>query len=131
MLIKPTKPDVREQIQAFLETPLPSDATDDLRDLGVIGYANGLSGVTAEIMHSLIATARRNGRSWDEIGRRLSMTASEAERAYGKLSDPRSVRPAAAWRHRIAAAIRAVQDAMDGFLEHAAAELEREHIRRW
>jgi hypothetical protein len=64
------------------------NAVADLRDLGVIGFANELPGITPEAMRTLIAGARRKGRSWAEIGRRLDMTADEAERAYRELSDP-------------------------------------------
>jgi hypothetical protein len=115
------------EIREFLETPVPPGA-EDMRDLGVIGYANSLPGIRPSVLRELIATARRNGRSWDEIGRRLSMTAGEAEAAYGRLSDPREP---GSWRQHVAAAIRAVQDALDSILERAAAEVEREHIRRW
>jgi hypothetical protein len=117
-------------IREFLEKPPPADAKEDLRDLGVIGYANTLPGVTPQMLAMLIAEARRNGRSWDQIGRRLGMTAAEAESAYRELADTSTRSHASCWRHRIAEAIRAFQDLMDSALERAAAEVERQHIDR-
>jgi hypothetical protein len=55
------KPDVQTKIEEYPAEPMPLEAVADLRDLGVIGYANELSGVTSAIMHDLIA-ARANGR---------------------------------------------------------------------
>ena len=62
---------------------MPEGAAADLRDLGVIGFANEIPGVTPETMRTLIA-----GRvsSWQAIGRRLDMTAVAAEAAYQELS---------------------------------------------
>jgi hypothetical protein len=117
-------------IREFLEKPPPADAKEDLRDLGVIGYANTLPGVTPEMLAMLIAEARRNGRSWDQIGRRLGMTVAEAESAYRELADASTRSHASRWRHRIAESIRAFQDLMDSALERAAAEVERQHIDR-
>lgn len=53
----------------------------------MIGFANELPGITPETMRTLIAGARQKGRSWEEIGRRLDMTAEEAKRAYQRLSE--------------------------------------------
>jgi hypothetical protein len=77
--------DAARLVREFLARPLPDGAVEDLRDLGVIGYANDLPGATPPLMHRLIGQARANGRSWDEIGRRLDLTAAEAEAAYREL----------------------------------------------
>jgi hypothetical protein len=74
-----SRADAAQEIAAYLAGPVPEDALDDLRDLGVIGFANELAGITPETMRTLIAGARQKGRSWDEIGRRLDMTADEAD----------------------------------------------------
>jgi hypothetical protein len=77
-----SRADAAQEIAAYLAGPAPEDAAADLRDLGVIGFANELPGITPQTMRTLIAGARQKGRSWDEIGRRLDMTAGEAESAY-------------------------------------------------
>jgi hypothetical protein len=77
--------DAAQQIAAYLAGPAPENTVTDLRDLGVIGFANELPGITPETMRTLIAGARQKGGSWDDIGRRLDMSADEAERAYGRL----------------------------------------------
>jgi hypothetical protein len=122
------------EIRQYLDAPLPPDAAEDLRDLGVIGYANSLPGVTPRLLRELIGTARHKGRSWDEIGRRLGMTAFEAEAAYKHLLeadlDDRGRTRVPAWRQRVAAAIRALQDALDSALGRLAAELERDRMGR-
>jgi len=82
-----SRADAAQEIAAYLAGPAPKNAVADLRDLGVIGFANELPGITPETMRTLIAGARQKGRSWDEIGRRLDMTADEAECAYRQLSE--------------------------------------------
>jgi hypothetical protein len=80
--------DTVQEIAAYLAwASVPEGAVSDLRDLGVIGFANELPDVNPETMRTLIAGARQKDRSWDEIGRRLDMTADEAESAYLKLSE--------------------------------------------
>lgn len=118
--------DGRDKIEEFLAEPMPAEAIADLRDLGVIGYANELPGVTPAIMHDLIATARANGRSWKEIGNRLEMNAEEAEAAFGKLSGSYWVRPAPRWQKRLAGFMRA----LSGHLDNAADDLARDRVRR-
>jgi hypothetical protein len=127
-----TRVDTAQEIAAYLAGPAPEDAVTDLRDLGVIGFANELPGVTPQTMRTLIAGARQKGRSWDDIGRRLDMTADEAEQAYLKLSDPNQPERPTDWRHvaaaaldGLAAAIGAVSDA----LVRVSHGLERSH--RW
>ena len=127
-----SRADAAKEIAAYLAGPAPENAVEDLRDLGMIGFANELPGITPQTMRTLIAGARQKGRSWDEIGRRLDMTADEAERDYLKLNDPDKRGRTADWRHIIvtvldglAAAIDAVSDALDR-VSHG---LERSH--RW
>lgn len=124
--------DAAQEIAAYLAGPAPDDTVADLRDLGVIGFANELPGITPQTMRTLIAGARQRGRTWDEIGRRLDMTAEEAERAYRKLGETNRPQHLTDWRHvtaaaleGIAAAISAVSDA----LVRASHGLERSH--RW
>jgi hypothetical protein len=114
-----TRADAAQEIAAYLAGPVPEDAAEDLRDLGVIGFANELPGITPQTMRTLIAGARQKGRSWDDIGRRLDMTADEAECTYRKLSEPGQSERPADWRHVVAvaldglaAAIGAVSDAL-------------------
>lgn len=127
-----TRADTAQEIAAYLAGPAPEDAVVDLRDLGVIGFANELPGITPQTMRTLIAGARQKGRSWDDIGRRLDMSADEAELTYRKLSDPNQPERPTDWRHLaaaaldgLAAAIGAVSDA----LVRVSHGLERSH--RW
>jgi hypothetical protein len=73
----------RKKIAAYLAEPAPPGIIADLRDLGVIGYANELPGVTAEMMRDLVTTARANGRTWAQIASRIDMTAEETEFLFG------------------------------------------------
>src|ERR1700733_11262322 len=120
------RPDVQARIEEYLAEPVPDEAVADLRDLGVIGYANELPGVTPKIMHDLSAPARANGRSWQEIGNRLDMTSEEAETAFGKLSDSYWIKRAPRWQKHVADLIRAVTDR----LSNVADDLARDRIRR-
>lgn len=120
------KPEIQDKIDEYLAEPMPAEAVADLRDLGVIGYANELPGMTPKIMHDLIATARANGHSWEEIGNRLDMTGEEAEEAFKKLSDSYWIKPAARWQKRLANLIHAITDP----LSDVADDLARDRIRR-
>lgn len=120
-----------EEIAAYLAGPAPDNAVADLRDLGVIGFANELPGITPQTMRTLIAGARQKGRTWDEIGRRLDMTADEAERAYLKLSQPPE-RKTANWRHFVVTVLDGLTTAIDAVsdaLSRVSDGLERSH--RW
>jgi hypothetical protein len=122
--------DAAQEIAAYLAGPVPEDAVDDLRDLGVIGFPNELPGITPETMRTLIAGARQKGRSWDEIGRRLDMTADEAERAYRALSETDRSHRSADWRHVLAVILdrmAAVTDAVSHALARASHDLQRPH----
>jgi hypothetical protein len=120
------KPDIQTKIDEYLAEPMPAEAVADLRDLGVIGFANELPGVTPTIMHDLIATACANGRTWQEIGNRLDMSGEEAEAAFRKLSDSYWIKPAPRWQKRLAELIHAITDP----LSDAADDLARDRIRR-
>src|SRR5271154_6323760 len=98
-----SRTDTAQEIAVYLAGPVPEGAVSDLRDLGVIGFANELPDVSPETMRTLIAGARQKGRGWDEIGRRLDMTADEAESAYLKLSESDESEQSATWRHVLAA----------------------------
>lgn len=52
-----TRADAAQEIAAYLAGPAPEDAMADLRDLGVIGFANELPGITPQTMRTLIAGA--------------------------------------------------------------------------
>ena len=41
-----SRTDSAQEIAAYLAGPVPEDAVADLRDLGVIGFANELPGIT-------------------------------------------------------------------------------------
>jgi hypothetical protein len=120
------KADAQVKIDEYLAEPKPVEAVSDLRDLGVIGYANELPGVTPTMMHDLIATARANGRTWQEIGNRLDMSGEEAEASFRKLSDSYWIKPAPRWQKRLAGLIHAVTDR----LTDVADGLARDRIRR-
>ena len=125
-----SRADAAQEIAAYLAGPAPENTAADLRDLGVIGFANELPGITPETMRTLIAGARQKGRSWADIGRRLDMTADEAERAYRELSDPLGSDHAADWRHVVAVVLSrlaAATDALSGLLGRASHGLERSH----
>jgi hypothetical protein len=127
-----SRADAAQEIAAYLAGPVPEDAVADLRDLGVIGFANELPGITPDTLRTLIAGARQKGRSWDEIGRRLDMTADEAERAYRELCEADQPHRTANWRHALAAALdrlAAATDAVTALLLRAAHDIERSHRR--
>lgn len=127
-----SRADAAQEIAAYLAGPAPENAVDDVRDLGVIGLANELPGITPETMRTLIAGARQKGRSWDDIGRRLDMTADEAERTYRKLSEPQHPHPRADWRlilAKVLDGLAAATDAVSATLGRASHGLERSH--RW
>ena len=123
-----SRADAAQEIAVYLAGPAPEGAVEDLRDLGVIGFANELPGVTPETMRTLIDGARQKGRSWQDIGRRLDMTANEAEAAYRELSEERH--RSAGWRHVVAGMLNGLAagtDALSGALSRASHGLERPH----
>ncbi len=127
-----TRADAAQEIAAYLAGPAPDDAVADLRDLGVIGFANELPGITPQTMKTLIAGARQRGRSWDEIGRRLDVTADEAERVYRQLGQPDAADRPTGWRNVMAAALDSLATAIGSVsdvLDRASRGLERPH--RW
>jgi hypothetical protein len=125
-----SRTDTAQEIAAYLAGPVPEDAVADLRDLGVIGFANELPDISPQTMQTLIAGARQKGRSWDEIGRRLDMTADEAESAYLRLSETDDLYQSATWRHVLAAFLDRLASATDAFscaLVRASHGIERSH----
>jgi hypothetical protein len=125
-----SRADAAQEIAVYLAGPKPENAVEDLRDLGVIGFANELHGITPQTMRTLIAGARQKGRSWDEIGRRLDMTADEAEHAYLKLSDLDEHETTDGWRHIVVATLDVLAAAIDTVsdaLSRVSRELERPH----
>jgi hypothetical protein len=54
-----SRADAAQEIAAYLAGPAPEDAVADLRDLGAIGFANELPGITPDTMRTLIAEARQ------------------------------------------------------------------------
>lgn len=82
---KMSRADAAQDIASYLAGPVPEGAEEDLRDLGVIGFANELPGVTPLTLRTLIAGARQKCRGWQEIGRRLDITADETETALASL----------------------------------------------
>lgn len=127
-----SRADAAQEIAAYLAGPAPDNAVADLRDLGVIGFANELPGITPETMRTLIAGARQKGRSWEEIGRRLDMTGAEAEGAYQKLSEAHCSEQTSDWRHIMATilgTLAAVADSISDALGRASHGFE--HPDRW
>jgi hypothetical protein len=123
-----SRADAAQEIASYLAGPVPEGAVEDLRDLGVIGFANELPGITPLTMRTLIAGARQRGRSWQEIGRRLDMTEAEAERAYSEFDE--EYQEKAGWRHVIAAmlsGLAAGTDALSDALNRASYGIERTH----
>jgi hypothetical protein len=123
-----SRTDAAQEIASYLAGPVPEGAVEDLRDLGVIGFSNELPGVTPLTMQTLIAGAVQKGRSWQEIGRRLDMTADEAEQAYRELGEGRQ--QSTGWRHVIATALSGLAagtDALSNALNRASYGLQRSH----
>ena len=123
-----SRTDAAQEIASYLAGPVPEGAVEDLRDLGVIGFSNELPGVTPLTMRTLITGARQKGRSWQEIGRRLDMTADEAEQAYRELGEGHQ--QSAGWRHVIAvvlSGLAAGTDALSAALDRASYGLQRSH----
>jgi hypothetical protein len=123
-----SRADAAQEIAAYLAGPAPEEAVADLRDLGVIGFANELPGVTPETLRTLIDGARQKGRSWQEIGQRLDMTAEEAERAYQGLN--RAGGQSTGLRHLVAVALSRLGSAaglLSDALNRASYGLERSH----
>ena len=60
----------------------PGTVGDDMSDLAAIGLARYDRTITPGQIAELVVEARRNGRSWDQIGNRLGMSGEEARRAY-------------------------------------------------
>jgi hypothetical protein len=60
----------------------PDMAGKDISDLAAIGLARYNPKITPKQIAGLVAEARSHGRSWDQIGSRLGMSADEAREAY-------------------------------------------------
>lgn len=123
-----SRTDAAQEIASYLAGPVPKGTKEDLRDLGVIGFANELPGVSPLTLRTLISGARQKGRSWQEIGRRLDMTADEAERAYRQLDE--KPQPKAGWRHLLVAVLSGLADgseALSDALNRVVYGLDRSH----
>jgi hypothetical protein len=122
--------DAAQEIATYLAGPVPDGAVGELRDLGLIGFANELPGISPETMRTLIAGARQKGRSWEEIGRRLDMTPEEAERTYQKLSHTDKYQPKSEWRHIIAGVIGKLALVADSVSDAFNRVCSRRHVGR-
>ena len=60
----------------------PGTVGEDMSDLAAIGLARYDPAIMPGQIAELVVEARRNGRSWDQIGNRLGMSGEEARRAY-------------------------------------------------
>jgi hypothetical protein len=69
-------------IEGQLEGQDPDMAGEDMTDLAAIGLARYNPKITPKQIAGLVAEARSYGRSWDQIGSRLGMSADEARKAY-------------------------------------------------
>src|SRR5580692_9788876 len=80
---------VREEladIERQLADKNPDAIGEDMSDLAAIGLARYDSEITPEQIARLVAVARGHGRSWEEIGSRLSISAENARKAYERRS---------------------------------------------
>jgi hypothetical protein len=68
----------------------PDDIGEDMSDLAAIGLARYDPKITPEQIAELVAAARGNGRSWDQIGNRLGMSGEETRKTYGRKSSGQS-----------------------------------------
>lgn len=75
----------------------PDTVGEDMTDLAAIGLARYNPEIPPEQIAGLVAEARSNGRSWDQIGNRLGMSADEAREAYGQRSGKGPSAAAVAW----------------------------------
>src|SRR5215471_1722745 len=80
----------------------PNAIGEDISDLAAIGLARYDPKITREQIAKLVTVAHSHGRSWEEIGSRLGMSAEDARKAYERRS--RGGLGAAAARGGIAAA---------------------------
>ena len=69
-------------IEAQLADKDPDTVGEDMSDLAAVVLARYDQTITHEQIAELVAEARRNGRSWDQIGNRLGMSGEKARRAY-------------------------------------------------
>jgi hypothetical protein len=60
----------------------PDAIGEDVSDLAAIGLARYDPKITPEQVAKLVAIARSHGRSWEEIGSRLGVSAEEARKAH-------------------------------------------------
>jgi hypothetical protein len=76
---------VREEL-ADIESQVvdknPDAIGEDVSDLAAIGLARYDPKITPEQVAKLVAIARSHGRSWEEIGSRLGMSAEDARKAH-------------------------------------------------
>lgn len=90
-----SKRDYVKQELADIERQLagkrPDDVGEDMSDLAAIGMARYDPKISAEQIGNLVAAARSHGRSWDQIGSRLGMSAEEARKVYERRSSRNSV----------------------------------------
>jgi hypothetical protein len=64
----------------------PDAIGEDMSDLADIGLARYDPKITPRQIAKLVTVARRHGRSWEQIGSRLGMSAEEARKAYERRS---------------------------------------------
>lgn len=76
---------VREEladIESQVADKNPDAIGEDMSDLAAIGLARYDPKITPDQLAKLVAVARSHGRSWEEIGSRLGMSAEDARKVH-------------------------------------------------
>jgi hypothetical protein len=119
-----TASDIRHELDARYASIPAGEIRADLRDLAAIGLASSIPDVSKADMRELVQDALASGRSWDEIGQRLGVTAAKARRIYGNQAKPTQV-DTSVWAELALSVLEALQRALD-----RAEDTVRAHSRR-